>query len=487
MTALDAVKPQRILEELEKRGRQRKLYRAYQHVFDPAQPDTPGAYRWQVEFHNAGADFPERLLMAANRVGKTSCAAAEIAVHMTGDYPPWWQGRKWERATHWWAGGVSTEAVRDIIQVALLGEEGDRGTGWIPGERIHDVTHRQAGVTRVADRIRVKHASGGISSIQLKTYEQEREAWQGTSKDGIWLDEECKMDIFTEALTRTLDKKGLLMMTFTPLKGPTDVVNHFLQAKEGSGIFVKNVGWNDAPHLDAAARQRLLESYPEHERDTRSAGTPLLGSGAIFPIRDEDIMCDPVEIPAWWRRINGIDFGIDHPAAGAFCAHDAATDTFYVYDCYKTPGQTAVYHAHAMKKHGLWIPNAWPHDGLERDKGSGQQIKDQYRTHGLYMLSQHAAYHDERGNHVEPALIEMLEYMRTGKFKVFKTLTQWFEEKRMYHRDEGKIVKERDDIMAATRYAFVMRRLARTEPKDVASSARPTAPMVGPGRWRRRT
>lgn len=485
MTSLDSVPAARILAEIERRGTRRKLYSQYDDIYDPAQPNRPGAYPWQVEFHNAGATHAERLLMAANRVGKTSCAAAELACHMTGDYPHWWQGRRWERPVHWWAGGVSTEATRDVIQTALLGEDGNHGTGWLPGERLEDVTFRQAGVTRVADRIRVKHRSGGLSSVQLKTYEQERKAWQGTSKDGIWLDEECKQDIYTEALTRILDKKGILLMTFTPLEGPTDVVAHFLDAKEGSGIYVKNVGWNDAPHLDAKEKERLLNSYPEHERATRTTGTPLMGSGAVFPVLDEQIMCEPIQIPKWWGRVNGIDFGIDHPGAGAFCAHDRDTDTFYVYDCYKAPGHTSIYHAGAMKKHGVWIPNAWPHDGLERDKGSGQTLRDQYRQHGLYMLPTHAAYHDERGNHVEPGLVEMLEYMRLGKFKVFKTLTQWFEEKRMYHRKDGKVVKERDDILSATRYAFVMRRVARTEPSDVASPPRQQQPIAGPRRWRR--
>lgn len=481
----------RLLAELERRTKRRRLWKEYAQPFDHTKPfseDNQGVYDWQVEFHNSGADNPERLLIAANRVGKTRTGAAETAIHLTGEYPPWWKGKRFNEPVQWWCGSVTNEASKDIVQEALLGPINALGTGWIPGDRIvGKPTFRQAGISEVVDTIHVKHTSGGISQCTLKTYEQGRAKWQGKSLHGVWPDEEIPMDIYTEALTRVLDKKGIMLCTFTPLLGPTEVVLHFLNASAGAGIFSKNVSWEDAPHLDRGERERLMNSYPEHERDTRTKGTPLMGSGAIFPIADEQLLVDPPEIKPWWRLINGIDFGIDHPAAGVFCALDPeGPGTFYVYDCYKKPGETAVYHAAAMKKHGEWIPNAWPKDGIQREKGAGLTIKDHYRSHGLRMLKEHAAYKDERGDHVEPGVIEMLEWMRTGRFKVSRLLHQWFEEKRMYHRDDGQIVKKRDDLMAATRYAFVMRRFARVKPTDTPIGRfAPSVPIVGRRRWHR--
>jgi phage terminase large subunit-like protein len=361
---------------------------------------------------------------------------------------------------------------------------GEEGTGWIPKEELIDWKKRQAGVSDVVDAIRVKHKSGGVSVINLKVYEQQRKEWQGRSLDFVWFDEEPPMDIYTEGLTRILDRKGCILMTFTPLKGPTEVVRHFINPEEGASVYVKNVGWDDAPHLDEKAKAELLASFPVHERDARSAGTPLLGSGAIFPIRDADLMVDPFEIPSWYARINGIDFGIDHPGACVWCAWDRDNDTFYVYDCYKRSGETPVYHAAAIKKHGDWVPTAWPHDGMQRDKGSGIALKDQFRNHGVYMLRDHAHYPDERQNSREAGLIEMYEYMRTGRFKVFSTLSDWFEEKRLYHRDDGKVVDKYDDIMAATRYGFVMRRFAKTRPFKTVNKQRPSRPIVGGRQWR---
>ena len=56
--------------------------------------------------------------------------------------------------------------------------------------------------------------------------------------------------------------------------------------------------------------------------------------------------------------------------------------------------------------------------------------------------------------------MDMLDRMQTGRFKVFSNLSDWFEEFRMYHRKDGKVVKERDDLLSATRYALMMKRKA---------------------------
>ena len=112
---------------------------------------------------------------------------------------------------------------------------------------------------------------------------------------------------------------------------------------------------------------------------------------------------------------------------------------------------------------GKWIPVSFPHDGMIRDKGGGEALKDQYIANGVNMLGFSARYDDAKGGGQarEPITIDILERMRTGRFKVFRHLSEWFEEKRMLHRKDGKIVPERDDIESATRYAIMMLRCAR--------------------------
>lgn len=476
-------KQQEALAEIKRRADTRMLFQRYAKIWAKGDTIGTGVYPWQVEVHNAGKDNIERAIFAGNRVGKTSCAAAELACHLTGEYPTWWDGHRFKDAIKAWCGGETNETVRDVIQTQLLGPVGSFGTGWIPGDRLYEkIKYRQAGISDVVDMVHVRHKAGNWSSLGFKTYEQEVKKWRGAALDYVWLDEEPGMQIYTEAVTRILSRKGRLLITFTPHEGFTEVVRHFTEAQPGTKIYMKNVSWDDAPHLDMAERERLWATYPIHERQTRARGTPMLGTGAIFPLDEKDITVDPFKIPDWWPRINGIDFGISttHPFAAAFCAYDRDGDTFYVYDCHRTIGETPIYHVAALKKHGESVPTAWPRDGLARDKGSGEVLRDQYRKHGAYMLPEFALYPDERGVHVEPGLIEMYEYMKSGRFKVFSTCRDWFEEFRSYHRDDkGQIVKTRDDALDASRYAFMMRRYAKNLLRTSAGHKAPVTPFVG--------
>ena len=63
-------------------------------------------------------------------------------------------------------------------------------------------------------------------------------------------------------------------------------------------------------------------------------------------------------------------------------------------------------------------------------------------------------------------LMEMLDRMQTGRFKVFAGLDDWMQEFRLYHRKDGRVVKERDDLLSATRYGIMMRRKAITQPVE---------------------
>jgi len=403
--------------------------------------------------------------MAGNRVGKTRTASGEVAIHLTGNYPRWWKGRRFDGPVRVWVGSETNEASRDIVQLALLGDP--PGTGWIPKDLIHekDPQYRQAGISNVVDTCRVRHRSGGWSMVAFKTYEQGRAKWQGTAQHLVWFDEEPPADIYTEGLTRTIDSKGMVMLTFTPLKGAGDVVHHFMDG--GRGVFLINATWDDAPHLDPDEKDRLWESYPEHERNTRVKGIPMMGEGAVYPIADESIVVDAFSIPSHFRRICGIDFGISHAFAATWLAHDVDSDLVYVTDCWKITGQVPTQHEGAVRQRGGWIPVAWPHDGHIRDKGSGTPLAEQYRSVGMNLTPVSARYSNKTGGGQprEPVVNDILERMRTGRFKVFRHLEQWLEEKRLYHRKNGLIVLERDDIMSATQYGMMMLRFAETERK----------------------
>lgn len=187
-------------------------------------------YPKQSDFHAAGAIHRERLFMAGNQLGKTVAGSMEWAMHLTGKYPDWWAGRRFAEPGRYWAGGETRVSTRDSIQKLLVGEperEEDWGTGSIPGDDIID-TFRAMGVANALDSITVKHITGGASTLLFKAYEQGRAKWQADTLNGVWFDEEPPLDIYMEGLTRTNATGGMVILTFTPLKGMSDVVQMFL-------------------------------------------------------------------------------------------------------------------------------------------------------------------------------------------------------------------------------------------------------------------
>ncbi len=416
-------------------------------------------YLKQQKFHKAGATIRERLLRAGNQLGKTFAAAAEVAMHATGRYPSWWEGKVFRKAPVIWCAGVTGEVVRDTIQRLLIGDVANPGTGLIPPGSIIE-TMPSRGVADLVDTILVRHISGQATRIRLKYYEQGREKFQGDTVDFGWLDEEPPEDIYLEMLTRTNATGGIICMTFTPLKGMSVVVRRFLNEVSPDRCDI-NMTIEDALHIPKSERQRIIDSYPLHERNARIRGEPMLGSGAIFPIADDDIVCDPFDtqnVPNFWLELAALDFGWDHPTAAVKLLYNPQDDVIYVTNTYRRSEATPLQHAAALKVWGN-LPFAWPHDGLQHDKGSGVPLMEIYRQQGLVMLSENARFEDG-SNGVEAGLAEMLMRMETGRLKVFRHLTDWFEEMRMYHRREGKIWKEFEDLMAATRYAIMMLRFA---------------------------
>ena len=427
-------------------------------------------YLKQIEFHNAGATKRERLFRAGNQLGKTWSSAYETAYHLTGMYPDWWKGKRWSRGVTGWALGESMESTRDTMQRLIMGRPGEWGTGSIPMDRIIEVKRAQ-GIADSIDCVYIRHISGGVSRLYFKSYEKGRSKLQGETLDFAALDEEPPQEIYTEVLTRTNATKGIVWITFTPLLGMSEVVRRFLQEFSPDRADI-NMTIDDVGHYTEEDKQRIISSYPPHEREARAKGIPILGSGRVFPIAEAQISVDPFLIPEHWPRIAGIDFGIDHPSAGAWLAWDRDADVTYLYDTYRVKDETPTEIVPRINQRGPWIPVSWPADGLQRSKGDGIQLADQYRMHGANMLHEFAQLPetgDEEGKKmsrtsVEAGVLQMYEAMKAGKFRVFKGLEDWFSEFRLYHRKDGQIVKLQDDLMSATRYAWVMRRYAQIAP-----------------------
>lgn len=446
-----------LLEEKERRKRGRKLFTYY--------PDK-GPLRRELyvkhnQFFEAGPKYRERLMLAANRVGKTEgVGGIEMTYHLTGLYPQWWKGRRFDRPIKAWAAGDTGKTVRDIVQEKLYGPVKEPGTGLIPRDTIVSKSAKQ-GVPDAIDTLYVRHVSGGVSQIIFKSYDQKRISFQGTEQDIIWLDEEPPLDIYTECLLRTMTNNGMLMLTFTPLMGLSDTVMAFLpggkldEKAEGSK-FVVMATWDDAPHLTEDVKKELWKSIPEFQRDARSKGIPQLGAGAIYPVPESEFVIDPIEIPKHWPRAYGMDVGWNRTAV-IWLAHDRETDTIYFYsEHYRGQAEPSI-HADAIKARGAWIPGVIDPAARGRSQKDGLQLLQSYKDLGLDV--------EPAFNGVESGLYEIWQRLSSGRLKVFRNCANWIAEYRLYRRDEkGQVVKGFDHAQDGGRYG-VMSGLERAKVK----------------------
>ena len=433
-------------------------------------------YPKQALFLAAGANHMERCFLAGYQLGKTLTGAYETAAHLTGIYPKWWKGRRFVTATRGWAAGETGMLVRDVQQKLLCGAPGvidDFGRGMIPKELIID-TSLGKGVSDALDAVQVRHVSGGISVLHFKSYEQGRQRFQGETLHFIWNDEEPDIEIYLEEMPRLAAHNGILYCTFTPLKGMSEVVSRFLSEPDPSRWSI-TMTIEDVPPIDQGGhytneqKAAFISSLAPHQREARARGVPMLGEGAIFQV-DLSTLRVPYQttIPEHWSLLWGIDFGINHPFAAVLCAWDRDTDTIYLLHTIRMSDSIPLTQAEAIKKAGTntgAIPVAWPHDGHSREKGTGETLIKLYKDAGLKVLPMHATWPDGSLS-VEAAIMDLDTRMKTNRFKIIDTVSNhMFEDEiRLYHRDDGQVVKLKDDTISALFKVLMMKKWARIVP-----------------------
>src|SRR5689334_14825501 len=386
------------------------------HKLDAYKP-----YPYQLRFHHAeGFKTPGKLahfraIVAANKIGKTICAAYEGAMHLTGIYPDWWKGHRFHYPIQMVCASVTNDLTRDHLQALYIGDpEDDKqiGTGTIPIEHIGKIT-RKAGVPNAIDTVLIKTKTRGWSKLKFLAYEMGFKKFMARATDVAHLDEEPDSQVLSQIIRATFAKsKSLVMATFTPEEGMTAVVSQlFNNIQPGQALITAS--WDDAPHMTPDVRAEKLASIPEHERELRSKGTPLAGAGVIFNIPDEKVLIDPIEIPRHWVQGTGIDFGWDHPFGAARLAWDRDADVIYLIADYRESKALPAVHASVVNKWGEWIPVFWPHDGLNTEKGTGEALIDQYRLSHVNVWHEKASNppapgddEGKGGNSVEAPLLE---------------------------------------------------------------------------------
>jgi hypothetical protein len=430
-------------------------------------------YPWQLESFDT---FKQQwMTMAANQIGKTVSEGYHFALDATGQYPDWWRGYRYTHAPLLLALAVDAEQLRAVVQPELFGDivEPEKGRkhftgGWIHRDEIGRIEWSQ--VPNVAKRIEV-FSKYGRSSIVLRTSSQSKTGSGSLSFAGsricrIWVDECPPDELVGQLNVRTangnLGKGGHIGYTMTPERGSTQLVTNFMEHRDESQLFIGPIAWDQAPHMTEEKKAVLLAGIPDHEIDMRSKGIPFFGEGLVYTCADSAITTSgfveetgkPITSIPWLRYIRAMDLGISHPTAIVWMAYDPEIDRIYVLRTYSESGSAAALHAAAANSYLDFAPCVFPPDIDTREKGSGKTLRAYYEEAGLRNTIN---FQNEDGTKfVEPGIAELNDRMRTDRFKVVDTCQEFFREKRLYHRENGQIVKQNDDILDAVRYGSMM-------------------------------
>jgi phage terminase large subunit-like protein len=330
------------------------------------------------------------------------------------------------------------------------------------------------GISDFVDTMTLRRENGKSAIIRLKTFEQDRTAWQGEAVDEIVLDEDSGDDvIYGEALARLAATSGRILVSMTPVLGRTPIRKRFIE-RLGHGCAEIVMGLQDADHIPKEQHAEILARYKASERATRAYGSDMQGEGAVFEIPESEIVHtrDPAQVPSYWRWLWGLDFshgGMSaqaHPFAAVLGVHDIDSDCIYIMHALRMRQALPIQHVHALKQHPAWeAPCAWPHDGQMTGFGNTVTFSQTYRNLGLHMRPTFATFKDG-GFSLENGIAEMEQRFATGRLKVAAHLGEWLDEFRNYHRDGGLVVKADDDLLSATRQLVMDIRYAKSLTQD---------------------
>lgn len=407
---------------------------------------------------------PINTMWGGNQVGKSLTAAVAVVYHATGLYPDWWTGRRLTGPSEILCVGLTNESTRDTCQKKIIGPDIDspgRG-GLLRPELIIDKPSRRTGVPNAVDTIKVRHVSGGVSYIMFKSSEMGREKLQGMTLDIVWMDEEPDRDIFDELLMRLIKKKGQMLMTFTPLKGMSDLCI-FLMEDESGMVNRTVLPWAEAKHLDEEEREKIKKLYggSQAQLDARMNGMPTFGSGLVYPFEDESLFHPRFKLETWWPRLGAIDPGWRHPTACVTAALDPDSDIIYIYNQYAESEKPVSTHASAIKRFGD-IDYAMDPAANQSDKAGGAKLMelylDEFHAPGEWQYinpSKRRIFNAD--NSVMAGINSVYERFEQGKLFIFDDLDKIRKEIKLYRWDETakgtpRVVKKYDDLMDTIRY-----------------------------------
>ena len=445
-------------------------------------------FEHQLAFFKTGKSA-RRGILAANRIGKTVSTCYETAMHLTGIYPDWWTGHRFDGPITAMVAGEGWSQVAMVLQNELLGTQDIKikeqlGTGAIPRHCIIQDTMRNDGANCLG--VEVRHITGAKSYLLFANYTQEVRQMQGFKLNLAVFDEQPPDDFFSEIVTRTATTQGQVLCSFTPLKGLNGLVSKFWNKEDGYDFI--RVAWDDVPEYDPweepfllkSTRLQLERDYLPHEREARIAGKPVMGKGAVFQIRDWPTYktgeYDFREFPNI-QRVISLDLGlVNDKTVISLLYWDPSERVAYLHKQIVVQGiEEAVptqYINHLLRPEVFGTPIVLPADANTpgRYTMSSSSIRELFQQYELNVYDKAIMNPpDSQGrvtNHKSYGINQMRQMLEFGTLQVNENCVEFLREAQNYYVDEQGRFSDPDDTIDSARYGLMACLQGIAEPWD---------------------
>ena len=284
----------------------------------------------QLLFHEA-ANYHYRYARTGNRFGKSEMGAAEDVAYALGFRP--WIPEGDERRTR----GIPSHPTKGLIvsidwdksEEAFTSMETGKLFKYIPKDKFIGYEKNHSGAI---DLIRIRHVSGGVSTIHLdtvKSYKQNPLGQETSFWDWIHYDEPPDEGMYKANIRGLMDRDGYVWFTCTPLEEPwidamfipdlQDQSLANLNIQEHGDFWMMTGATDDNPHLTRESIERVMAQYTDEERETRRSGIPRAYSGLVYKEFKWEVHVrrdPPLGWKSWWEPPDSfcLRFAIDyHP------------------------------------------------------------------------------------------------------------------------------------------------------------------------------
>ena len=445
-------------------------------------------FEHQLAFFRTGS-ADRRGILAANRIGKTVSTCYETAMHLTGQYPEWWEGHRFTTPITCMVAGEGWSQVALVLQNELLGSQDVKiteqlGTGAIPRDCIVFDTMRNDGANCIGCEI--KHVSGANSYLLFANYTQEVRQLQGFKLNLAVFDEQPPDDFFSEVVTRTATTQGKVLCSFTPLKGLNGLVSKFWNKEPGYEYI--RVSWDDVPEYDPwghpfllkETRKQLERDYLPHEREARIAGKPVMGKGAVFQLGNwPTYKTGDYDFTRMMniRRVISLDLGlVNDKTVISLLYHEPNEKIIFLHRQIIVQGtEEAIpqqYVNHLLRPEVFGCPIVLPADASTpgRYTMSSNSIRELFEQYELNVYDKPIMNPpDSQGrvtNHKAYGINQMRQMLEVGSLMINENCTHFLNEAQNYFVDEKGRFSDPDDCIDSVRYGVLACLQGISEPFD---------------------